>query len=131
MGLREEHAAAARSFVEDAAAGFGWPITVRDPDQLTAQIIGTWKDMPQTIDPQTGMLVTSREATVTLSMAGLTAAGFTSLPKGISEKERFPWVVRFVDTGGQAHVFKVREARPNRTLGIIVCALEAYAGTDL
>jgi hypothetical protein len=128
MGLRDEQAAGAREFIEDAAAGFGWPIIVRDPEQRSAVLNGLARDISQIIDPQTGMVVTGREATVTLSIAALTAAGFSTLPKAVAEGGRFPWVIRFNDTEGRRHTFAVREGRPNRTLGFVVCSLEAYSG---
>jgi hypothetical protein len=128
MGLREQAAADARAILEDAAAGFGWPITVRDPEQRTAELVGFSNDIHQTIDPQTGMVVSGRLASVALSVAALTEAGFTTLPKSVAETSRFPWVVRFNDLSGRRHTFKVREANPDRGLGIITCTLEAYSG---
>ncbi len=128
MGLREQAAADARVILEDTAAGFGVPITLRDPDHLEVALTGFSNDIHQTIDPQTGFLVSSRTASIVLSIASIEAAGFTSLPKAIPEEARFPWVVFFDDLSGRRHTFKVREGIPDRGLGIIACALEAYGG---
>lgn len=126
MGLREQAAADARTILEDSAAGFGWPITVRDPNELSANVIGFSNDIAQTIDPQTGMVVTGRLASVSFSIATLQAAGFADLPRAKADKATYPWVVRFNDINGKPHTFSVLEATPDRALGIVTCTLAAY-----
>lgn len=125
MGLREQAAADLVTILEDTADGFGWPITVTDPDQNSATLSGFSTDVSQTIDPQTGQLVSGRLASVALPIASLTAAGL-GLPANVSDGSRNPWVIRFNDTAGTEHVWKVSEAMPDRALGVIVCLLEPY-----
>lgn len=124
MGLRELAAADNRSILEDTA-GFGWPIRVTDPAGTVRDLVGVSTDVWQAIDPQTGTLVSGRTAEVTLSIAALTAAGL-AMPKGVPDKSSKPWRVRFNDVAGAAYEFKVAEARPDLTLGCVLCILEAY-----
>lgn len=125
MGLRIQAAADARVFLEDSAAGFGWPIMITDPSGTSAELTGFANDVGRTIDPQTGIAVTGRAASVALSIAALTAAGL-ALPKNVADGSSKPWVVQFEDVNGNEHTFKVSEAMPDRALGIVTCLLEAY-----
>lgn len=117
-------AADARTILEDAA-GFSWPLTVMSPAGNTAVIMGTTRDVAATIDPETGIVVTARSASCTMSIASLTAAGL-GVPKGVAESSSKPWIVQFYDTAGVLHSFKVAEAQPDLTVGVVVCKLEAY-----
>lgn len=125
MGLRAEAAADLRAITEDDAAGFGWPITLTDPAGTSVDIIGLANDIGTTIDPDTGMAVTGRNASVAISLAALDDAG-VGIPKSIADSASKPWLVSFDDIQGEAHTFKVREALPDRAIGVVVCLLEAY-----
>lgn len=124
MGLREQAAADNRAILEDTA-GFGWPIRVTDPAGTVAELVGVSTDVFQAIDPGTGQIVSGRSAEVTLSIAALTAAGL-GMPKGEADATKKPWRIRFNDVAGAAYEFAVAEARPDRTLGCVLCVLEAY-----
>lgn len=89
-------------------------------------MVGNAGDIAQTIDPQTGMAISGRVAHVSIAMASLVAAGFVDLPRGIADDKRSPWVVTFNDIAGKEHTFKVLEAMPDRTIGIVTCTLEGY-----
>jgi hypothetical protein len=125
VGLREQAAADNRAILEDSAAGFGWPITVTDPNGNAAARIGFSNDIAQAIDADTGMLVSGRSVSCTLSIASLVAVGL-GVPQGIADSNSRPWVIEFNDVGGQAYRFKVRECRPDRSLGCVLCVLEDY-----
>lgn len=112
--------------LEDSATGFGWPITLTDPAGLTDPgLVGFSDDIAQMIDPDTGELVNGRLASVALRISSLYAAGF-ALPRGVADEASKPWVVTFNDINGTAHTFKVRQANPDRALGMLVCVLEGY-----
>lgn len=124
MGLREQAAADNRAILEDSAAGFGWPITVTSPAGTdTAELTGYSNDIHQAVDADTGMLVSGRTVSCTLSIASLAAAGF-GIPQGSAESTSRPWVVEFSDVGGRAYRLKVRESRPDRALNCVLCILE-------
>jgi hypothetical protein len=74
------------------------------------------------------VLVSGRSAHVVIALASLAAAGFADLPVGVADKQRRPWVVEFNDIAGKARKFKVSDAHPDRTIGCVVCALEAFVG---
>lgn len=125
MSLRELAAADFRAFAEDATLGFGWPITVTGPEGASATLTGFSNDIHQVVDPSTGQMVAGRSASITLPIAALDAAGICE-PKGIADTGVRPWVIRFSDSRGIEHVFKVSEAMPDRAIGAIVCTLETY-----
>ncbi len=125
MGLRAQAAADLRAITEDDTAGFGWPITITDPAGNDAVIVGLANDIGTTIDPDTGQAVTGRTASIAVSLASLAEASL-DIPKSIADSTSKPWIVTFDDIAGESHTFKVREALPDRALGIVVCLLEAY-----
>lgn len=124
MSLRELAAADLRGIVEDTA-GFGWAVSLTDPAGVTASLTGLSTDIGQTIDPETGVAVSGRRASIALTLASLDGAGL-GIPRAISDGASKPWVVTFADIGGTAHTYKVCEAMPDRALGVVTCLLEAY-----
>jgi hypothetical protein len=127
VSLRAQAAVDARAIVGDASA-FACPTTLTDPGGHTAAVNGLTTDVHTTIDPNTGMVVSGRKASVAYSLAALTAAGFASVPKQIASQSSKPWVVVFADITGASHTFKVAEGLPDAAIGIVVCMLEAYVG---
>jgi hypothetical protein len=126
MGLRDLVEQDLGAILEDSATGFGWPISLTDPDGLTDEtLVGFSDDIAQSIDPDTGELVSGRLASVALQISTLYAAGF-SLPRGVADTSKKPWVVKFNDINGRPHVFIVRQANPDRAAGLVVCILEGY-----
>jgi len=124
MGLWATAAADAKRFLANSDH-FGWPITVTDPDGSTADLTGYANDIGQSIDPQTGALVTGRAASCALHLDALSDAGLGT-PRAVADEALTPWVVVFDDIQGVTHKFKVSEAMVDRTAGIVVCMLEAY-----
>ena len=125
MGLRDTAKADARSILNDDVHGFGWPITVIDPDGVTANLTGFSNDVAEVIDPDTGIAVSGRIASVALVISDLTDAGL-DLPVSIADSLKKPWLIKFDDINGNAFTFKVKQSNPDRTLGIITCVLEFY-----
>lgn len=124
MGLREIAAADNRAILEDTA-GFGWPIKVTNPAGAAANLVGSSSDVWLAVDVGTGQVVSGRSAQVTISIAALAAAGL-AIPVGVSDPKANPWLVEFTDTAGATYRFKVSEARPDRTLGCVLLALEGW-----
>lgn len=125
MGLRDIAKADARRILNDGVHGFGWPITVTDPDGVTANLTGFSNDVAEVIDPDTGIAVSGRVASVALAISDLTDAGLC-LPKDIADASKKPWLIKFDDINGNAFTFKVKQSNPDRALGIITCVLEFY-----
>lgn len=125
MNLRQQAAADLQGIVEDTVGGFGWPVLVTDPNNVTVALVGLTTDIGMMIDPQTGQAITGRKASVALRIASLTAAGF-EMPRGVSSEDERPWLVAFEDINGVGFTFKVTEAMPDRAIGLVVCTLEAY-----
>ena len=124
MNLREK-AESDLARILESATGFGWPITITDPAGVSAPLIGYSNDISQVIDPDTGIAVSGRSASVTLRISSIYAAAL-SLPKGIADSGSKPWVIQFNDINGLPYTFKVAQSNPDRGLGIVTCILETY-----
>lgn len=126
MGLRAIAEADLAITLEDSVMGFGWPISVTDPNGTTVDtLIGQSDDIAAAIDPETGQLVSGRVASVVLRLSSLATAGL-GIPQGITSESSRPWVIKFNDINGSAHTFKVQQSNPDRALGIVSCLLENY-----
>ena len=114
--------------LESDANGFRWPVTITNPEGTTvSSLYGLSNDISQTIDPDTGELVSGRLASVALRISSLVTAGFSDLPRAVADNAVKPWIVTFNDINGTSHTFKVRKSDPDRALGLVMCTLEAYA----
>lgn len=104
---------------------FGWPITITDPSDTTVELSGYSNDIAQTIDPDTGQIISGRIATIAFSLRALTDAGL-GIPIGIEDNTIKPWRITFQDTDLVSYRFKVQSSNPDRTLGIVTCELKLY-----
>jgi len=113
--------------LEDNVNGYGWPIIVEDPDGNTAPLNGQSGDIGLTIDPNTGVAVSGREAHVALRVSSIEASSLVGLPRGQAKNDtKKPWIFRFEDINGHPGVFMVRQVMPDETGGVITCIIEAY-----
>lgn len=126
MGLRDQAERDLAFLIEDSVAGFGWPITVATPADAEFPLVGLSSDIARMIDPETGMVVVGRTATVALRASSVDAAGH-GRPVGIADAAVKPWRVTFNDLGGAPHTFKVVSVDPDETLGVLLCVLGGLA----
>jgi hypothetical protein len=124
MGLLETAAADLAAILADDVGGFSVPIVVTDPSNNQATINGLATDIGFTIDPETGIGVAERKASVALPIRALREADL-GVPVGVSDESRKPWRVTLTLPTGVAMTFKVKTAMPDK-LGCVVCFLEAY-----
>lgn len=125
MGLREIAEADLSIILEDRDLGFGWDITIIDTLDVAVAMVGYSDDISQVIDPDTGMIVSGRLASVALRISTLVNAGI-GIPVGIADINTKPWRVIFDDIIGVSHTFKISQSNPDRALGIVTCILERY-----
>jgi hypothetical protein len=123
MSLLDQAKALARSILNDAT-GFGVPITLTNPDGASANLYGLSTDIGLSIDPETGLTVSGRKASVSISVADITAAGF-ALPEAVPDEGEKPWLVQVANTAG-AQVMKVTDVVPDQTLGLLTLHLGRY-----
>lgn len=121
MGLRDTAVADAKAILEDVDTGFGLAIEVTSPAQKVATLKGFTNDISTILDPETGQAVTGEAISVALPLGPVLAAFDDQVPEAIADASSKPWLVAF-----ESNTYKVREARPDRTLGIVVCLLEHY-----
>lgn len=125
MNLRKQASHDAITILTNSNSGFGWPIAITSPDEITLCVTGFSSDIGQTIDPETGTAVAGRRASIALPIKVLLDAGF-AIPRAIADESKKPWVVKFNDAFGRSHTFKVCASMPDIALGIVTCLLEAY-----
>lgn len=111
--------------MEDDTHGFGWSIVITDPEGQAKPFTGLSDDIAQVIDPETGQAVSGRLASVAVRMSSLAKVGFT-LPEGIADASKKPWLVEFEDINGCSFTFKVSRSNPDRALGVVTLLLETY-----
>lgn len=127
MSLRALAEADLQNILEDQATGFGYGITIINPNEDPLTMKGYTQDISQTIDTDTGQIVSGRLASVSLRESTLIQNNF-SMPVGVVDQSLKPWIIKFNDINGAAYTFKIVEANPDRTLGVITCLLEEYQG---
>jgi hypothetical protein len=124
--LRDDAAAFTREILEDDD-GFSQAIDVWNPAGEKLSLKGFAKYVGQTLDPGTGLLVSGMASSVTLPLGALVDGGF-EMPMGELDQRKAVWVVEFANADGKAMRFKVKQTHPDRTLGVVVCQLEHWAG---
>lgn len=125
-GLRGIANADLAHILGDTATGFGWTTVLTSPSGWSAPLVGFSNDISTAIDPDTGMLVSGRSASVAYHFAALRLAGFDTNPRGVMDAKSRPWVVVFNDIEGKPHKFKVFKSNPDRAAGMITLELEVY-----
>jgi hypothetical protein len=126
MGLRDVATADLNAIM---SMDFGWSVSVIDPLGAVADIKGFTSDIAETIDPNTGQVVSGRLATVALPLKALTDADL-GIPSGVVDLGTKPWRVIFADTAGTTYTFKVVGSHPDRALGLVTCELELCNDTS-
>jgi hypothetical protein len=125
MGLLEVAAADLAAILADDVGGFAVSIAITDPQNNQATIKGFATDIGEVIDPETGVAVAGRKASVALPIRALRAAGFATDPCGVNDKSSRPWIFVFTLPTGDAQTFKVVKTMPDK-LGCLVCLLSEY-----
>lgn len=131
MNLRELAEQDLSIILEDNINGFGWNITLINPngissdDLIPSGLTGYSTDISQVIDPETGMTVSGRGASVSIRISTLILAGM-ELPRGIADTNSKPWLVKFNDINSNSFTFKVEQSNPDRALGIVTLLLGLY-----
>jgi hypothetical protein len=114
--------------LEDSVTGFGWAVTLTDPQGFTGStnLTGQSHDISQIIDPNTGTAISGRATAFVLRMSSVTAAGFAQ-PVGVADSDSLPWRVTFDNINGAPFTFKVEYADPDYTLGTITLILGGWS----
>ena len=112
-----------------AQGGFETEIIVTDKSAKTETVKGVATLHSLTFDPEQGVPMTGTNAHCCISTDELINAGFnlytdTKHPKTINMKD---WIIYFDDNDGITHKFRVKDARPSKTTGVIVIFLADLA----
>ncbi len=107
--------------VENSASGFGRAIRVKTPAGVVLELTGLTRDISDAIDPDTGVNITTRQASAAIRISAFGAHG---IPQNVPENDKRPWSVTFSDADGNPQTYRVIESKPDRTIGIVVLILE-------
>lgn len=124
MSLREIASRDLLAITTDEVGGFGWPITLIDPAGIESPAVGFSNDIGQAIEPETGMVISGRTASVAIHVDELPVG---TRPRGIKQQGETPWRVRFADIEGKEITFKVTASDPDASIGLYVLHLGAYS----
>jgi hypothetical protein len=83
---------------------------------IDGTVIARSVDIGQTVDPDTGVMVSGRSASAAVRIAALPV-----IPRGMAESSWRPWLL-VVD----GLKYKVAHSNPDRSLGVVVLLLEGY-----
>jgi len=125
MSLRETAAADLDVILNDID-DWAVDIILTDPSGVSLSMRGFSMDIGVSVDAETGQLVSGRSASVSLPISDILMAGMV-LPTGSTDTSSMPFVVTFDDTDGMSYRFEVVSTQPDRTLGLVVCALSVIA----
>jgi hypothetical protein len=123
MGLRDIAAADAKLIAEDVAGGFGCDFLLVDPDGRQVALKGLDQDIAAFIDPETGVGVSGRMASMVVPMKAMEEAGI-ALPRGVADEGSSVWMVFATNVLGKQRKWKVAEVRPDATIGLTTLLLE-------
>lgn len=128
MSLRTVAEADLAFILEDSDTGFGnASIRLVAPDETEQPLTGFSTDISQAIDPETGQLVSQRQASIGLRLTSVQAAFPTQgLPEGTADTSAKPWLVRYQNVLGDTLTFLVSESNPDREAGVITLIIEKY-----
>lgn len=113
--------------LEDSVFGFGWPVTLTDPQGASANLTGQAHDISQIIDPDTGTAISGRSSAFVLRQSSITAAGLGD-PYGVADGGSLPWLVSFESINGAPYTFKVEDSDADRVLGTRTLILGVWNG---
>ena len=113
--------------LEDTAQGFGKTIRLQPPGDPAAaeDLSGQAIDVAQTQDPETGIMIAGRTASVVLRIRTI-LAHFDSIPVGVSDPNSEPWLVTVADSEGTDITYKVASSLRDRSLGTVTLELELW-----
>jgi len=121
MNLRQRASLDLQSIVE----GDGWPVVISDPFEVSAEVQAQISDIGETLDPETGQLIAGQSASALISLRALASVEMDT-PVGVTDAAKKPWVLSFTDLCGTERHYKVTESRIDRTIGAVLCILQAY-----
>lgn len=124
MSLRAIASADLLTITTDTVGGFAWPITLIDPAGVETPARGFSNDIGQVFDPESGMVISGRAASVAIHVGELPVG---TRPQGIKQQGATPWRVRFDDIEGASVLFRVTASDPDMSLGLYVLHLGAFS----
>lgn len=126
MSLLDDARALAQSVVEDTSA-FASEVTCTDELAVSATLAGFVNEIALAVDPDTGVQVSLKQASVVLSRASIAESGL-AYPKAIPDTTGAPWRVAWAGADGVTRTCKVIEVVPDENPGIdlVTLKLDAY-----
>lgn len=123
MNLIEQARKDLLKITTNKSSGFAVDITFDNKDYNIVTVQGIYTKHSNQIDPQTGLSVTSKNCSVSVSEAALVAAGYTVRDTNKKLVNMYGHFVRFIDSTGEEGLYKIIEQRPDETVGLLVFIL--------
>ena len=127
MNIRQLAQTHLAKILDSDSIGNSQSVFLTSPANVTETIEASTSDVSSLIDPQTGVAVRGRHATITIRIGLLTERGL-EIPRGTEDTTKKPWLVSFDDINGDRWEFKVDDSHIDRTLGIVTCDLGLWRG---
>lgn len=125
MNLRQLAELDLATTLEDSAGGFGWPVTLTDPNGVSANLTAQTQDIGIIVDPDTGVAVSGRTISAVLRISSIRGKGL-EIPEAEPRRDRKPWRIDTKDTNGNPVALKVDYSYQDRILGTITLQLGVY-----
>lgn len=103
---------------------FGWPFTLTDPNGVSKSLNGLSNDISAVYDPDTGMIVSGRSASISICIEDIKDAGFDNIPWGVADTTSKPWTVVINRVNYEGFKFKISKTMPDYSAGNVICILE-------
>lgn len=107
---------------------WGLKLTITAPDDSTFDVIGLATDISLKVDPDTGLVVSGRKASVAISLDQFRANDITEVPSMRPDQSGKPYRISFTSEDGNTYNFSIRESIPDRTLDQVVLILQQWRG---
>jgi hypothetical protein len=127
MSVRAQAAVDLLEILNDTEDG-GDLIRITSPAGAFEDFRALSSDIHLSFDPGTGEAISGRQCSVAVAISELIAADFEDV-EGVADRTGKPWLVDANDVNGRASTFKVVEAHPDYTVGLMLLMLELYKAT--
>ena len=125
MNLREIAAVDHAAILSDVSQGFAIPLTITNPAGVSVTLAGFASDVGEVVDPESGIPVIGRRATISFVQDPIVEAGLGPIVAIVDDNRR-PWLASFADAHGVVRIYKITGVMPETDLGSLRCSLETY-----
>ena len=113
---------ARREIMEITQGEFSVNITITNKTALKKVVKGLATKHNLIFNPENGLPINAKNTHVSISETVLAQAGF-SVRNANLEVDLKGWKIEYADSSGASKAYRINDAMPDETLGLIVCTL--------